>query len=742
MNFSRIVCLPDLLRGTRIFPEGFFDLVREPIRQGCGLDIGFPPGAKPLHGLMPGFELARFRELAGSRPLGTAADMQARWAATYHRVPDAAISYLFEHLPEDYLILSFEMPPWLEQVCVERAQPFIDARVSPLRFGRDLYLALRCSDAGLRRRIDAQAVADEELRMEAALLAANVRTHRLLMEETQRHRFSDLDGCLLYVGQAPYDASLLSPGGGSLRCDDFADRLRQLSQGRRLLYKGHPFAPWFVDEERAALRRITAQTAAACPLNAYQILSSQDDLELVGISSGLLQEARWFDKTAHMLFQPFVPLAISNEDAADAYRQVHFQAVLAPAFWHQLLTPERPAPRLAALPALVRNFARETFDHWWDYSKVMSWERTLPHETFMRSGGATLRQRIESLEQQVAQLYRSSTTKSAPVPTVSPDAHRWNNLDARHLSEQTDPAAAADLFKRSVRMVEIEVFSYCNRRCWFCPNASVDRISANHFMPEEMYTSILRQLASIDYDGMLTYSRYNEPLADKIILERIAEARRLVPNAVLHTNTNGDYLDNEYLKQLYEAGLRSLNIQIYLKNNERYDHAKIKAAAKKILRRIDLPHTPVRDTPGEWYELRLHHRDMSIRMYGRNFDTNGTSRGGQVPIHIKHERTSPCLMPFWAMYVDHDGSTVPCCNFRSDVPAHKDYVIGNLQSQPDLFLQYAGRFAASFRASLIKEGVKGGLCHNCHYAQEEPTPAQAAQLARLLDQSGGAATPA
>ncbi|MCL2657700.1 MAG: SPASM domain-containing protein [Betaproteobacteria bacterium] len=335
--------------------------------------------------------------------------------------------------------------------------------------------------------------------------------------------------------------------------------------------------------------------------------------------------------------------------------------------------------------------------------------------------------------QNVSQLNRDADkTNMVPATISSPDARRWDCLSFSHLIEQVDPRVAADLFKRSVKMVEIEVFSYCNRRCWFCPNATIDRISSNNFMPSQMYTSILEQLASIDYDGMLTYSRYNEPLADKIILDRIAEARDTIPKIILHTNTNGDYLNNDYLKQLYDAGLRSLGIQIYLKNNERYDHAKIKTAGEKTLKRVGLPATVICDVPGERYEQQLHYRDMHIRMYGRNFETGGTNRGGQVPIHMGHRRTSPCLVPFWAMYIDYDGSAVPCCNFRSDVPAHKDYVLGNLQSEPNIFAMYAGQAAASFRRSLIGDELKSGLCSNCHYAEEQPTSVQTAQLAQLL----------
>ena len=309
------------------------------------------------------------------------------------------------------------------------------------------------------------------------------------------------------------------------------------------------------------------------------------------------------------------------------------------------------------------------------------------------------------------------------------------NFDLLHpdqLRAVTEPAAQAAMFKRGVRMVEIEVFSYCNRKCWFCPNATIERTGDNVMMPTAMYSSIMDELAAIQYDGMISYSRYNEPLADESILDRIAEARHKLPAAQLHTNTNGDYLTLPYLERLHDAGLRSLNIQLYLGNNDLYDHNATKARAVQTLRRVPLPATLTRDDPGEWFEQKLEFRDMAIRMYGRNFSSNGTSRGDQVEIKRAYVRTSPCLMPFWSIYVDYNGAVVPCCNFRSDVPAHAEYVLGDLNGGQTLFSIYASEFAARFRTSLLNEEVKGGLCRNCHFSLQPSTDENRSKMAAVL----------
>lgn len=307
----------------------------------------------------------------------------------------------------------------------------------------------------------------------------------------------------------------------------------------------------------------------------------------------------------------------------------------------------------------------------------------------------------------------------------------WDRLSAEQLSTQCDAEAAKRLFKASVSMVEIEVFSYCNRRCWFCPNSIVDRISNNVEMRTDIYDGIIRQLSRIEYDGVISYSRYNEPLADRVILERIAFARELLPAATLHTNTNGDYLDGKYIEDLYDAGLRSLNIQLYLKNDERYDHAAIGRRFEQVKKRIALPCRPTVDKPGTWLEYSMHYRNMRIRVYGRNFEINGTNRGEQVDLFSGYIRTAPCLMPFWSVYIDFDGSMMPCCNLRSDIDQHKMYIQSRLSEESNIFLNYTNMRASSFRRSLINENEKEGLCRSCTFAIPDVQDSHREMMRRL-----------
>lgn len=66
------------------------------------------------------------------------------------------------------------------------------------------------------------------------------------------------------------------------------------------------------------------------------------------------------------------------------------------------------------------------------------------------------------------------------------------------------------------KKVEIEIQSYCNRKCGWCPNIEIDR-SFYHEMPEHIFLKILKELKDAGFaDGegqaMISFSRYNEPI--------------------------------------------------------------------------------------------------------------------------------------------------------------------------------------------------------------------------------------
>lgn len=394
------ICLPDLLRySQRRYSLGLFDLIREPIRQAIDVNIGYAPETNYPHGLKSDFDASYFRELAGINFEDK--DYYRNLSANYYNLNKSAIDYLFSNLPKNCILLTLEIPPWLVKECLQRDIDFIDFAFSPLRFSRDLYIAIRTSNHNFYKRLSKLSIPEEEIKLEASILAANIRMHQAHLKEINNFHFQTLENSLIFIGQSPNDASLISPNGCYLRISDFTEKLQKLGVGKNIIYKPHPYAGDFSVKEKEVLEGIFHKNIEYCHQNAYQLLSSHENFELVGISSGLLQESSWFGKKAHMLSQPFIPLTQSDKPKSNEYLQIHFHQMISPGFWHSFLDPRRPLPRINNLPFLTNNLARETIGLWWDYSKVMTWERGFIQEAFMRGGGANLYQRVAALEEQL-----------------------------------------------------------------------------------------------------------------------------------------------------------------------------------------------------------------------------------------------------------------------------------------------------------------------------------------------------
>jgi hypothetical protein len=152
----------------------------------------------------------------------------------------------------------------------------------------------------------------------------------------------------------------------------------------------------------------------------------------------------------------------------------------------------------------------------------------------------------------------------------------------------------------------------------------------------------------------------------------------------------------------------------------------------EIVARLGISATTVRDDPGEWIEAVATHGDMRLRVYARNFDINGCNRGDSVPVGTPPLRTSPCLSPFYHLYIDFNGSVMPCCNLRSDVPTHADAVVGHLGHTTDLFRVYAGEALASWRRHTIGFNPKSGHCAACAFVPVEASAANRAVNDRLV----------
>ena len=102
----------------------------------------------------------------------------------------------------------------------------------------------------------------------------------------------------------------------------------------------------------------------------------------------------------------------------------------------------------------------------------------------------------------------------------------------------TDPVRQRELFRQTVNRIEVETHSYCNRRCDYCPNVVGDRLGPNVRLKPAIWEKLMRDLSEVGFAGSFVLNSYNEPLYDRDILDRIADARAAKPTAPIKIYTH------------------------------------------------------------------------------------------------------------------------------------------------------------------------------------------------------------
>jgi hypothetical protein len=288
-------------------------------------------------------------------------------------------------------------------------------------------------------------------------------------------------------------------------------------------------------------------------------------------------------------------------------------------------------------------------------------------------------------------------------------------IEPAHFSRSLSRTDAVDLFARFVEQIEVETTSFCNRTCSFCPNSFIDRRSEHLAMPEPAWGAIVAGLGEVRFRGTFVWSRYSEPLSERRILDRVREVRAAAPACRIALNTNGDYLDADYLVELREAGLDRVMIDLYVPDDAPATVEFARAHHDRFLKRVARTAAIESETP----ELVGRIEDsMEIVTRVRNAATiqqvHVSDRGGLLQIGNTESRVSPCFLPFKQLVIDWDGSIVPCCQIRSDAASHANAVVGRIGKDVGLVEAYV--LLAGWRGALSAYGPKAGPCASCNYA--------------------------
>ena len=273
------------------------------------------------------------------------------------------------------------------------------------------------------------------------------------------------------------------------------------------------------------------------------------------------------------------------------------------------------------------------------------------------------------------------------------------------------------VFKENVCWVEIGISSFCNRKCWFCPNSIIDRNSCNIELNENLFLKLLSELREINYSNNICLHRYNEPLYNKeLLIKRIKQVREYLPQAYIYIVTNGDYLTLDYLEILIDAGVDEIRISYYYNGNDKnvpFDIENIiKPGMQKFLNKLNLDYSVLYQRDN-YYALKVEYEYIKVTCVSADFKTIGADRGGILKDNVNIvNRICKCFTPNFQIVVDYDANYTLCCNIRSDDKNNKNYILGNIETH-SVFDIFMGEKTINFRKELLLEGPKKGPCANC-----------------------------
>lgn len=194
--------------------------------------------------------------------------------------------------------------------------------------------------------------------------------------------------------------------------------------------------------------------------------------------------------------------------------------------------------------------------------------------------------------------------------------------------------------------VEISESGMCNRKCSFCPRSDPDFNHVNEFINEKLHKKICDELSELNFSGLFIYSGFVEPLLDKNIYNLIKYAKSKLPQARIEIISNGDVLNANRLKKLYDHGLDRIQISLYDGEQQHLEFVELGKSLK---------------LSSNQYVLRPRYLPEE-----KNFGITLSNRGGMMEnaefkIPSRNQKLEKsCFYPSYKFFIDYNGDVLMC----------------------------------------------------------------------------------
>lgn len=248
--------------------------------------------------------------------------------------------------------------------------------------------------------------------------------------------------------------------------------------------------------------------------------------------------------------------------------------------------------------------------------------------------------------------------------------------------------------------IDLNLTELCNRNCVFCPRSDPEHYPNQKLhMALPLVEKIAKELASIDYAGVIVLCGFGEPTLHPALIEVVSTLRTHAGTRKprIEIVTDGDFLTPDKIRKLHEAGLDYFVVSLYdgehqvAPMHERFKEAGLGPWQGENESRFYM----LRDrwhSDADGYGLKLTNRAGMV------------SVGQQEPV----DRTKPCHYLAYQLTVDWNGDVLLCVQ-----DWNKRLKYGNLNSQSVLEVWRSP--AMHKRRMLLMDGKRNSMpCSNCN----------------------------
>ncbi|MBN2418372.1 MAG: radical SAM protein [Deltaproteobacteria bacterium] len=144
-----------------------------------------------------------------------------------------------------------------------------------------------------------------------------------------------------------------------------------------------------------------------------------------------------------------------------------------------------------------------------------------------------------------------------------------------------------NLFKRAyprLDWIQVEVSSFCNAECIYCPHTAYKNNWQNRLFPLELYK---RLIPAFDKTKLVYLQGWGEPFTNPHFMEFLRLAKKA--GCMVGTTTNGTLLDSEKISELIDEGLDIIGFSL-AGVDEKNDSIRKGTQITKVLKCIDEIH--------------------------------------------------------------------------------------------------------------------------------------------------------